>query len=211
MVATDFCVFCLAGCSRRALAARERRSGPDDRYVGWQLAFPGGAGRAVYGGGRACSGRDRSRRSGGMMLEGQGKNTYGPRRTGGGTINNAVMEGDGRLDHPAIQPTILSGPITIAQPRTGAQLALPRPRPRPKLACRSPRAESFSHRWCQGPQRVPWGLTPSHVRRPCLPCNPPQNASAHHDDVLSVQMTALHTGTCRGEAPTEKRENLCCR
>jgi hypothetical protein len=27
---------------RRAVSARERRSGPDDRYAGWQLAFRGG-------------------------------------------------------------------------------------------------------------------------------------------------------------------------
>jgi hypothetical protein len=58
------------------------------------------------------------------------------------------------------------------------------------------RRANLSHMYCPRPHSAPWHFTPSHVRAFCLPCNPPPDASAHHDDAVLYAHDGFHPSTC---------------
>jgi hypothetical protein len=161
LFATDFLFWrSLTWCSRRAVSARERRSGPDDRYAGWQLAFPGGVARGGWYGrafGGRCARGEVARQSlsdgdGGVR---RGKTTeHGPRSDWRWEWNYGEGDDGGTCASSLpFQPTIHTIPISI---KLGA-------RTRPNLPTAGLPATYLSHKYCNRPQSAPWSVASSHV------------------------------------------------
>jgi hypothetical protein len=116
-------------------------------------------------------------------------------RTGGG---NAIMARATMAGHVLLvyrsNPLSTTNPISI--------------RPLPNW----PRSELFQPQALQ--QTAVCAVEPRAFTRvrPCLPCNTPPSASAHHDDVVcvGVHMTIFQTGTCMQRARHTYRSYACC-